>query len=141
MLPRCSPGLVPGSTMVSSWYRPVCFTMVKPGSVPVHPGSIPVDPSGNLVHPGGVPIMSQCFGNDSNRNGTKVNQNATCVNVLVHPSRVSVKLLARCRPGYLQFAPDFPVYHVRVLVPSQFVTVSPPFLTSLTVQPGLPWLY
>ena len=53
VLSRCSPGLGPGSTTVSSQCRPVCLglTTVKPSSVPFHPGGIP-------VHPGGVPVTA-----------------------------------------------------------------------------------
>ena len=53
VLPRCSPGLIPGSTTVSSRRMLVCpgFTTVRPGSVPVHPGGVPVTASHATVLP------------------------------------------------------------------------------------------
>ena len=55
-LPRCSPGLGPGSITVSPRCRQVCpgFTTVHSGSVPIHPGGVP-------VYPGPATVMPRCL--------------------------------------------------------------------------------
>ena len=84
MLPQCSPGLVPGSTTVSSRCRLVFpgFTRVKPGSAPVHSGDVslhldgvPVTAGHATVLPRSLPVLKMIAA-WVNRGGTVVNRTA-----------------------------------------------------------------
>ena len=125
----CSPSLVPSSTMVLSWCRPVClgFTMVKPGIILVHPTCHMCKPGRHRGKPGYTMA--------------KLLKPVCPCGILVHPGSPGEALvcagIALCCPCYPRFAPDRLGLSGSSPMPSRFVTVSLRFLTSLQ----FPWVY
>ena len=66
VLPRCSPGFGPGSTTVSSRYRPLCpgftmFTTVASRFIPVCRGGVPVQPGVDPMTAGPATVLPRCL--------------------------------------------------------------------------------
>ena len=143
VLPRCSPGLSPGSITMSSRCRPVC--------VPIHPVVVPVHPGGVPVHLGPATDMSRCLPVLVNQpDCTGLNRKASRVNPR-KPWLIVAKFLKPVCPGGVPVHPGgVPVHPGAVSVQPgadtvthglrRIITVSPRFNSVFDISPGSPWI-